>query len=111
MLPNYCPECRRDRAFKFWYEGTTFPVTIALASATAVVQARFSAILAAFDRTLTEPAVVTPLTLGNARGRFDYVAVGTVSNVALRRGKTEPDFHQPACIDEGRKCGEGRAGR
>jgi GAF domain-containing protein len=44
-------------------------------------------------------------------GRFDYAAIGTVSNVAsLRRSEARTNPHQSASVNEGRERGEGRAG-
>ena len=47
-------------------------------------------------------------------GRFDYAAIGTVSNVASRlcdEAKPGSNPDQPASVDEGRERGDGRARR
>ena len=46
-------------------------------------------------------------------GRFDYAAIGTVSNVASRlcdEAEAGANPHQPTSVDEGRARREGRAG-
>jgi hypothetical protein len=47
-------------------------------------------------------------------GRFDYAAIGTVSNCrlsAVRRSQAGSNPHQPPRVDESRERREGRAGR
>jgi hypothetical protein len=44
-------------------------------------------------------------------GRFDYAAIGTVSNVASRLCDEATNPYKPESVDEGGECREGRASR